>query len=107
MIKLPNLIEHYYKHKNENSNITIFSFLKMHYLDETVKDADYQQDMSLPFKTHDHSVVSFFSTPPPKLLEISFDIHFNFTEIMKNFSYSDHFTVLEYSRIFHPPKVIG
>jgi hypothetical protein len=72
-MKLPKLIEHYIAHEVSNSETTLFSFFKMHYLDETVKDADYDQDMKLPFKNRDHSSVAFFSIVPPKKIEISFE----------------------------------
>ena len=52
-MKFPNLVSHFLAHKINNSNTTVFSFLKMHYVDEQTVDADYDQDMKLPFKTHE------------------------------------------------------
>ena len=50
LLKVPNLVEHYISHKIKDRNTTLYSFIKMHYLDEQKQDADYKQDMQLPFK---------------------------------------------------------
>lgn len=49
-LKLPLLVTHYLKHKTESPYITFGSFFKMHYIDPQPFDADYEQDMQLPFK---------------------------------------------------------
>lgn len=51
VLKLPLLVTHYVKHKKESPYITLGSFFKMHYVDPQPFDADYAQDMQLPFKT--------------------------------------------------------
>lgn len=51
VLKLPLLVTHYIKHKQESPYITLGSFFKMHYIDAQPFDADYVQDMQLPFKT--------------------------------------------------------
>lgn len=51
VLKLPLLVTHYLKHKQESPYITLDSFIKMHYIDAQPFDADYAQDMQLPFKT--------------------------------------------------------
>jgi hypothetical protein len=50
-LKLPLLVSHYIKHKTESPYITFGSFFKMHYIDPQPMDADYNEDMQLPFKT--------------------------------------------------------
>ncbi|MDO6430234.1 hypothetical protein Q4E93_06545 [Flavitalea sp. BT771] len=71
-LKLPLLVEHYIKHKQENSHMTLLGFLKLHYSDKTVFDADYQQDMRLPFKTQENT--SLFSAvndiPQPMIIVV-------------------------------------
>lgn len=59
LLKAPLLIEHLIEHKEENSQLTLWQFLQMHYASENVKDKDYDKDMKLPFKTHDNCVASF------------------------------------------------
>ena len=51
VLKLPVLVQHFIKHKQEDKTITFFAFLNMHYAHGDVKDADYDEDMKLPFKT--------------------------------------------------------
>lgn len=51
LLKLPLLVTHYLKHKTESPHITLGSFFKMHYIDPQPFDADYEQDMQLPYKT--------------------------------------------------------
>lgn len=51
LLKLPLLIEHFIEHKEENKQITFWEFLCLHYQTTNVKDADYEKDMKLPFKS--------------------------------------------------------
>lgn len=51
LLKLPLLIEHFIEHKEENKQITFWEFLSLHYKTTNVKDADYEKDMKLPFKS--------------------------------------------------------
>ncbi len=55
LLKMPVLIEHFIEHKKENKKTTLISFFQMHYFNGDVKDADYEQDMKLPFKSHSES----------------------------------------------------
>ncbi|MBS1601476.1 MAG: hypothetical protein JST42_02325 [Bacteroidetes bacterium] len=71
-LKLPLLVQHYIKHKNENPRLTLLGFLKIHYSDKSVVDADYQQDQRLPFKTQENT--SLFSAvndiPQPMVITV-------------------------------------
>lgn len=49
-LKVPNLLEHYQHHVQVNPALSFTDFLSLHYFNGDVKDADYQQDMKLPFK---------------------------------------------------------
>lgn len=51
VLKLPLLVTHFLKHTKECPGTTIAAFFKMHYIDPQPFDADYAQDMQLPFKT--------------------------------------------------------
>ena len=62
LLKLDNLIEHYVEHTNNDKNLTLWGFLCMHYSGDNIKDADYDKDMQLPFKTLDtcnHTAINF------------------------------------------------
>ncbi|MDB4900784.1 MAG: hypothetical protein JWQ63_65 [Mucilaginibacter sp.] len=64
LARLPLLVQHYIQHKHLHPETTIYGFFKMHYLDKTVVDADYDQDMQLPFKTvHLHCFALQMSMP--------------------------------------------
>ncbi|QNK61514.1 hypothetical protein H7F33_13195 [Pedobacter sp. PAMC26386] len=65
LLKLPLLVEHYIQHKKQNKNLTVWQFLCIHYAHGDVRDADYDQDMKLPFKTSDHYSNSQLVAIPP------------------------------------------
>ncbi|MFN4006425.1 MAG: hypothetical protein ACK4HE_02830 [Chitinophagaceae bacterium] len=50
LCKLPLLVQHFKEHRHENPSMSLMAFLKLHYLEVQQKDADFQQDMGLPFK---------------------------------------------------------
>ncbi|HAN39044.1 MAG TPA: hypothetical protein DCQ29_09100 [Chitinophagaceae bacterium] len=50
LCKLPLLVQHFKEHRQENPTMSLMAFLKLHYLEVQQKDADFQQDMELPFK---------------------------------------------------------
>jgi hypothetical protein len=52
-LKIPLLIEHYAEHKEKDQKLSLLKFLSMHYTNGDVKDADYDKDQKLPFKSHD------------------------------------------------------
>lgn len=105
MLKLPNLIEHYISHKIVDSGTSLYSFLKMHYVDEQLRDKDYQQDMKLPFKTHDFSVNVFSFIFPPKNPEFNFEHNAFDIDEKQNFVYSERFFPSVFQKIWQPPKI--
>ncbi len=104
-LKIPNLIEHFITHKEQNSQLTLFAFLKMHYIENHGKDADYKEDMKLPFKTHDahcHSLVSNIISPP-KTMELSFEKTLSFSKQKVVDFYTEPNTRDFYFTVFRPP----
>lgn len=69
--RLPLLVEHYRQHKHLHPETTIYGFFKMHYLDKTVVDADYAQDMQLPFKTEHIHCFSLQMFVPETMLTLT------------------------------------
>jgi hypothetical protein len=53
-LKLPVLIDHFTEHKQKDTSLTLWKFLCIHYANNSVKDADYDKDSKLPFKTLDN-----------------------------------------------------
>jgi hypothetical protein len=62
---MPLLVEHFVEHREENSHLTLWQFLYMHYAMANVKDADYAKDLKLPFKSHDNCVASIINVYLP------------------------------------------
>jgi len=55
LIKISVFVNHLTEHQSENEDITLSRFVTIHYFSGNVKDADYDRDMELPFKSHDIS----------------------------------------------------
>lgn len=67
LLKLPQLVAHYIEHRKEDRSLSMLAFLSLHYAQGDVRDADYEQDMKLPFKTCDSTphAASFVCLPEP------------------------------------------
>ena len=61
LVKFPVLVEHFIEHKEKNHKLSLVDFLDMHYSQQHEKDADYDRDMQLPFKSHDEFSATFLS----------------------------------------------
>ena len=65
LLKLGYFIEHYIEHKSANERLSLLEFIDIHYVQPTVIDDDYAEDMQLPFKTHNDchafSTISFLT----------------------------------------------
>lgn len=55
LTKFGALVDHYAQHKEEDPDMTLLDFLVIHYFSGNIVDADYAQDMQLPFKATDCS----------------------------------------------------
>lgn len=106
LLKAPLFIKHFIIHKGEDNHLTLSGFIKIHYIDPIVVDEDFDQDMQLPFKTHDSdgcmiNAISLptqrmgISIPPATPLPL---INFFFKEA--NYSF-DHLP-----NIFQPPRTV-
>jgi hypothetical protein len=103
--KIPSLVEHYIAHKADNQNISVFGFLKMHYLDQQIVDDDFDEDMKLPFKTHDFSGTSITLNIPPEKTFVPIQYHLIYVDYSTNFSYSEKFYPSVFQVIWEPPKI--
>jgi hypothetical protein len=103
--KLPNLVEHYVKHKIANPDMSLYAFFKMHYLDKQIKDKDYKEDMSLPFKMHDNFTSFLTLNIPPEKTVIFAQHHSIYVDISSDFSYSEKFYPSVFQKIWEPPKI--
>ena len=106
VLKAPLLVEHYYEH-NDKEELSVLTFLEMHYLNGNVKDADYEKDMKLPFKTHEISSVSFAIQDLPKTFELNLaQTKKFFEEKNQNFHYAESFINPHLLSFFQPPELV-
>lgn len=63
LVKLPVLIEHFQEHCRETPDMTLIGFFVLHYFSGDVRDADYERDMQLPFKTVEVSALPLATAP--------------------------------------------
>lgn len=63
LLKLPVLIEHFREHRIESPEMTVIGFIVLHYFSGDVRDADYERDMQLPFKTVEQSPLTLAFAP--------------------------------------------
>lgn len=53
LVKIGAFVTHFAEHKRENKDMTLLAFIQLHYFSGNTVDADYAQDMKLPFKATD------------------------------------------------------
>ncbi len=106
LLKLPVIFQHFQEHKKESKSITLLQFLDMHYMHGSPRDADYERDMQLPFKTFGDCVSVIanayvpvtFQIVQPRLIELP---------AKKIFIPQDRFTHAAYCcNIWQPPKSV-
>lgn len=64
LLKFPVFAKHFAEHKKQNPEISILSFVILHYLSGNLHDKDYDKDMQLPFKTADCADAISFALAP-------------------------------------------
>jgi hypothetical protein len=104
LFKINLLVEHYIEHTTKDKNLSLWAFLCMHYSGDDLKDADYNKDMKLPFKTLDtcnYASISFCTQIQDFQFSENLSIKLYRTPLYKyNFSFSSNF----HSAIWQPPK---
>lgn len=107
LLKLPILIEHYFEHKEKNSDLSFSTFLELHYSEDHFKghphDEDYDQDKRLPFMMHSSTLNFVFISP----LNINLDVaDKTYVEKASDFPFENEFLInkIYLSSIWQPPK---
>lgn len=95
LLKIPTLIEHFIEHSADNPEMTMISFLKLHY-DRPIKDGDYQTDQKLPFVVHSFPLILVFT------IISDFKV-----EIKKEIPSDDHKSIFSYDRLFYYKDVVN
>ena len=106
LLKLPFLVEHFVEHKKQNKHITLIDFLYLHYANGNVKDADYEKDMKLPFKTYsNHVSLNIIGIVANSIMKEVFRLKSNFIQLKLNILSKESFFASSYhSNIWQPPK---
>ncbi len=63
LLRLPELIAHYFQHHRQNSSISFFEFIDMHYGGDDGTDADDEYDKKLPCHNYNHNTISLAFSP--------------------------------------------
>ena len=56
LFKISFLIEHYYEHKQQKGDLSLFDFFSLHYANEEHSRSDDAHQHKLPFKSHEACV---------------------------------------------------
>ena len=103
LIKLPFLVTHFIAHKKEDEKISLWQFLCIHYANGEVFDRDHNEDMKLPFKTHESASHTTFVAPePPSPVRLE-KKEFSQRPVFKLFT-ETYFNSYFLSCIWQPPK---
>ncbi len=105
LLRVEVVIEHLHEHQKNDSSVSLYQFLVMHYITDDHDDKDNERDMQLPFKPHDTSVsnisfVSIFSkfrTANFYTYGIETNAYFQNRDSIVITSFQDH--------IWHPPQL--
>lgn len=103
VFKMPLLVEHFISHKTENPEISFSYFMDLHYFTGHEKDADYDRDMQLPFKSTDCNHLALNTIPLPSFFSFKVEPTTIFMEKQNNFSYFDSISMDNIHTIFRPP----
>lgn len=108
LLKVNVLFEHFAEHQAENKNISISTFLYMHYINHGKDNGDTKKDHKLPFHSDSNSVNSFVSVVfiPPFLLSIP-QISITHNQESKSFySLSKSLKSSYLASIWQPPQIV-
>ncbi|MFY9464896.1 MAG: hypothetical protein WAP48_07390 [Sediminibacterium sp.] len=104
LLKVPFMIKHFQVHYQQDPKLSIAGFIHMHYINPVI-DADHEQDMQLPFKTHssDGCMISTISMPLQKI-----EVEVPAIPVdTRNFSgiYISSYSFRPMVNIFQPPRI--
>ncbi|MBK5280446.1 MAG: hypothetical protein JJE09_16430 [Bacteroidia bacterium] len=104
VFKIPVLLEHFNEHRKENLDLSFWGFLHQHYGIGDLKDADYDKDMKLPFKSHPElaftaSLIAVVPVFENQVVKITFG------KEKKSFYQNDSLLISDFrGGIWQPPK---
>jgi len=106
-LRIPVLIQHFIEHRQINPSTSLLAFLKEHYVNQYIRDADYQRDQQLPFRHNDcceagMNINVSFEMPVYNLVEAP--LHTIITTNRFVVRDEDSHSLLSVADIFQPPK---
>ncbi len=103
VLKAETLLEHYLETREQDSSVSFFRFIIMHYITDDNNDKDDDRDMQLPFKAHQHQVsFSPVTYLPPNISEVK---ELLFSPVSTFICCNDNrYSVNFYSLVWHPPQ---
>ena len=103
LLKAPALFEHFEEHKSENKSLSFWNFLYEHYKNNS-KDADYEKDMKLPFKTSDNCsqniLITLLTNTKIEIKTFHFESATKPVSVFKKTFFSSHYL----DTIWQPPQ---
>ena len=103
LLKIPLLIEHYTEHKLDNGNLSLLSFMYMHYVGDDGDTTDEQKDQNLPFKSAHFQMQNtvVFSVFKYELPKIFVNMNRSVWPVMQ----SNSLSTIALGSLFRPPRV--
>ncbi len=103
LLKIPLLIEHYTEHKLDNGNLSLLSFMYMHYVGDDGDTTDEQKDQNLPFKSAHFQMQNtvVFAVFKYELPKIFVNMNRSVWPVMQSNSLSS----IALGSLFRPPRV--
>ena len=102
LLRLPELITHYFQHHRQNEGISFLEFIAMHYGGDDGTSADDDFDSKLPCHNINQSTLAVSYTT--MLKEIIPAAHYQEFQIQYNSSLSFHFPAKHDLLILQPPR---
>jgi len=103
LLKIPLLIEHYTEHKLDNGNLSLLSFMYMHYVGDDGDTTDEQKDQNLPFKSAHFQMQNtvVFAVFKYELPKIFINMNRSVWPVMQ----SNSLSTIALGSLFRPPRV--
>lgn len=103
LLKIPLLIEHYTEHKLDNGNLSLLSFMYMHYVGDDGDTTDEQKDQNLPFKSAHFQMQNtvVFAVFKYELPKIFVNMNRSVWPVMQ----SNSLSTIVLGSLFRPPRV--
>ena len=105
LLKVPALVVHFIQHAQEDPELDVVNFLRMHYAEDQRMTLDWQQDMQLPFKTHEDGMSLLPLCYEPMMFQVLVQHPATDKERIQNDYYLNSAPGIYAADIFQPPKV--